>query len=74
MIYFHKFRKFRPEFRHCANHRHCERSEAISLKIPEIPSRIPSLRGVSEANDEAISFKILRLNKRDCFGFFKASQ
>ena len=45
--------------------RHCERSEAISFKIPQIPSlrakrsnliKSPSLRGVSETNDEAISF------------------
>ena len=43
--------------------RHCERSEAISSKIPfkipfKIQSKIPSLRGVSETNDEAISSKI----------------
>ena len=38
--------------------RHCERSEAISFKIPQIAviAQLPSLRGVSGANDEAISF------------------
>ena len=45
MIYFHKFRKFRPEFR----------QEFRNSVI----ARIPSLRGVSEANGEEISLKTL---------------